>query len=49
MDFTNTSWVGHAYTLAEHVEDDDHRRKRGENGEEFDVVDICKAREGQVL
>ena len=40
---------GHAYKLAEDVEDDDHGRKRGETGEESDVVDICEALEGEVL
>ena len=40
---------GHAYKLAEDIEDDNHGRKRGESGEEFDVVDTCEAWEGEDL
>ena len=37
------------YTLTEHVENDGHHRKRGKGGEEFDVADIRKTGEGEVL
>ena len=37
------------YTLTEHVENDGYYRKRGESGNEFDVADICEAREREVL
>ena len=38
-----------AYTLVEHVENDDHYRERGEGGKEFGVADICETRKREVL
>lgn len=46
---TKMSWVEHVYKLAEDVKNDDHRRKRGEGSEEFEVADTCDTREGEVL
>ena len=46
---TKMSWVEHVYKLAEDVKNDDHRRKRGEGSEEFEVADICETGEGEVL
>lgn len=41
--------AGCAYKLSERVENDDHDRKHGESGEDFDVADICETLEGEVL
>ena len=38
-----------AYELAEHVENDEQGRKRGEGGEEIDVADTCESGKGEIL